>query len=303
MRSFEGRAAVVTGAGSGLGRAMAERFAAEGLVAVVADNRVEAAEEVARAIVARGHRALAACVDVTDAAALEGLAARLDDEVGGAAVLVNNAGVISHTPLAETDEVGWRWIVDVNLMGIVHGVQAFLPRMLASGRDAHIVNVASLAGMVGAAGLVANRFPFGTAPPRQKGAMHGYLTTKYAAVGISESLLAELGGTRVGVSVLCPSHHEDTAIFENSAKFRPDSFGGPMNAAEVEATSGNTERRRDETYTVPRPKRYSDECAARVLRAIHEGHFYVFTHPETRAAVEHRFTQVMAGFDDSANFS
>ncbi|HEY6532983.1 MAG TPA: hypothetical protein VIY72_11800, partial [Acidimicrobiales bacterium] len=99
-----------------------------------------------------------------------------------------------------------------------------------------------------------------------------------------------------------PSHHENTHIYENSATFRPSEVGGPMSEAERTATFGDTDTKRDEQYKVKRKERYPEECAARVVDAIHNHQFYVFTHPETRSAVEHRFGQILAGFDDADAF-
>lgn len=303
MDVLDGRVAVVTGSASGLGRAMAERFAREGMTTVVADNRLGEAEAVADEIAGGGGRAVAVGVDVTDRDSVIALADRVD-ELGGASVLVNNAGVVSYTPVSAPEEAGWRWIVDVNLFGVVYGLQTFLPRMLATGREGHIVNTASLAGVVGGGGLAANRISVGDREPDELGAMYGYMATKHAVVAISETLARDLSGSRIGVSVLCPSHHENTGIFENSARYRPAAFGGPMRPEEAEATFGRTDQQREEALGPRRAQqKFPDECAARVVRAIREGHFYVFTHPDTRAAVEHRCTQLSAGFDDSASFT
>lgn len=302
MKTLEGGVAVVTGAASGLGFAMARRFAAEGMSVVVADNRGAEAQTAAGVITDEGGRALAVEADVTDRASLAALADRVDDELGGATVLVNNAGVVSHTPLAETDDAGWRWIVDVNLLGVVNGIQTFLPRMVASGLEGHIVNVSSVAGVIGGGAVHGNRLERGPTAPARVGSMHGYLATKYAVVGLSEGLSSELRGSPIGVSVLCPSHHEDTGIFDNSARNRPAEAGGAMSASEVQATVGDVDKLRDEAYKVPRPKRYSSECAERVVHAIANDHFYVFTHPETRAAVEDRYAQLLAGYDDALAF-
>ncbi|HEY6533713.1 MAG TPA: SDR family NAD(P)-dependent oxidoreductase [Acidimicrobiales bacterium] len=300
MDNFEGGVAVVTGAASGLGRGMAERFAREGMTAVIADNRIDDASSVADAIVAGGARAVAIEVDVTDRGSVIALADRVD-ELGGATVLVNNAGVLSHTPIGEPVEDGWRWIVDVNLFGVVYGVQTFLPRMLTSGRPGHIVNTASLAGVVGGGGLQQNRITVGDGSP-DLGSMYGYMATKHSVVAVSETLARDLSGSPIGVSVLCPSHHQNTFINENSAEFRPEQAGGPMDDAERLATFGRMDAQRDEQYKVKRKERFPEECAARVVEAIRTGQFYVFTHPETRLAVEHRFRQILAGFDDSAAF-
>ena len=301
MDRLVGKVAVVTGSASGLGRAMAERFAGEGMTAVIADNRLADAEGVAAAIERTGGRAVAIEVDVTDRDSVVALADRVDDELGGASVVVNNAGVVSFTPIGQPEERGWRWIVDVNLFGVLYGIQTFLPRMLEHGGEGHIVNTASLAGVVGGGGLTSNHIETGESAP-ELGAMYGYMATKHAVVAISETLARDLSGSRIGVSVLCPSHHEHTGIFENSARFRPDSAGGPMSAEEQRATFGRTDEQREEAFGWRPKHRLPDECAARVVRAIREGQFYVFTHPETRAAVEHRYAEMLAGFDDADSF-
>jgi NAD(P)-dependent dehydrogenase (short-subunit alcohol dehydrogenase family) len=281
---------------------MADRFAQEGMTAVIADNRVAEAEVAAKEITDAGGRAVAIEVDVTERASVDALADRVDADLGGASVLVNNAGVVSHTPVARPEEQGWRWIVDVNLFGVIYGLQAFLPRMLASGREGHVVNTASLAGVVGGGGLTANRIRVGTDTPDVMGAMYGYMATKHAVVAISETLALDLSGSRIGVSVLCPSHHENTGIFENSARYRPEAAGGPMTSEEAYDTFGRTDEQREAALGPDRPQKMPDECAARVVRAIREGHFYVFTHPDVRPAIEHRFAQLLAGFDDADSF-
>jgi NAD(P)-dependent dehydrogenase (short-subunit alcohol dehydrogenase family) len=303
MEQLEGKTAVVTGAASGLGRGIAERFIAEGMTVVVADNRLDAAQTTAAEIGGDGGRAVAIEVDVTSRDSVVALADRVDREFGGASVLVNNAGVLSFTPVGEPEERGWRWITDVNMFGVVHGVQTFLPRMLERGGEGHIVNVASLAGIVGGGGVMGNRIRTGDGKP-ELGAMYGYMATKHAVVAISETMAGDLSGSPIGVSVLCPSHHENTNIYENSARFRPASAGGPMTEGEMQATFGNTDAKREETYgDRKRVERFPDEAGARVVRAIREGHFYIITHAETRAAIEHRFTQIMAAYDDAASFT
>jgi NAD(P)-dependent dehydrogenase (short-subunit alcohol dehydrogenase family) len=188
----------------------------------------------------------------------------------------------------------------VNLFGVVYGLQTFLPRMLDSGRECHVLNVASLAGVIGGAGTTDNRLHLGVGKA-QFGAMYGYLATKHAVVAISETLAGDLRDTPIGVSVLCPSHHEHTGIWENSARYRPESFGGPMTKGEIEATGGNLEEKSASSRVAF--QREPSECAARVVRAIRDGHFYIFTHPETRPPVESRLRQILKAFDDAQAFS
>jgi NAD(P)-dependent dehydrogenase (short-subunit alcohol dehydrogenase family) len=125
MDAFEGEVAVVTGSASGLGRAMAERFAQEGMTSVIADRRLRDAEAVADSILRTGGRAAAIEVDVAKRDSMLALADRVDAELGGASVLVNNAGVIPNTPILEPEDLAWRWVIDVNLLGVIHGLQVF----------------------------------------------------------------------------------------------------------------------------------------------------------------------------------
>ena len=299
MDQLEGKVAVITGSASGLGRGMAERFAQEGMTVVIADNRFAEAQSVAAQINDNGGSAVPIEVDVTSRDSLEALADRVDADVGGADILVNNAGVVSYSPVLKSEEMGWRWIVDVNLFGVVYGLQTFLPRMLDRGRECHVLNVASLAGVIGGAGTTDNRLHLGDSKP-QFGAMYGYLATKHAVVAISETLAGDLRDTPIGVSVLCPAHHQNTGIWDNSARYRPESFGGPMTKREIEATGGNLEEKSASAREAF--AREPSECAARVVRAIREGHFYIFTHPETRPPVEMRLQQILKGFDDAQAF-
>ncbi len=180
-----GRVAVVTGAGSGIGRAIALALARGGAEVHVADVDAERATAVTGEIVTSGGRATAHVVDVTDAQAVEALA-DASFEAAGVDLLFNNAGVGHAGFVADTPLADWRRIVEVNLMGVVHGVHAFLPRLLAQGRPAHIVNTASMAGLVPSAGLVP------------------YTTSKFAVVGLSESLDLEVAPKGIRVSALCP---------------------------------------------------------------------------------------------------
>ena len=294
MRELAGKVAVVTGSGSGLGRAMAKRFATEDMTVVVADNRLDAAEGVAEEIVALGGRAVPMSVDVTERASVMVLADRVESELGGVRLLVNNAGVGAPSSLLEPEESGWRWVMDVNLFGVLYGIQTFVPRMLAAGEEAHVVNTSSMGGVIGPARFEHNRTTGGKGWPVDSGPMRSYMVSKHAVVALSEGLAGDLTGTPVGVSVLCPAHHVDTGIYENSANHRPNEYGGPID--ESGGLAAESAKRRREGGKDPA------ELAARVVRAIRERHFYIFTHPETRTLVERRFEQIMAGFDDAASF-
>jgi NAD(P)-dependent dehydrogenase (short-subunit alcohol dehydrogenase family) len=185
-RELAGRAAVVTGAGSGIGRSTALLLARLGAAVHVADLNGDAAEAVTAEIAARGGRATAHLVDVTDPASVEALAERVFSAEGAVDLLHNNAGVGHAGPVDQTSLQEWQRILAVNLMGVVHGIHAFVPRMLTQGRPAHVVNTASMAGLVAVAEM---------AP---------YCTSKHAVVGLSESLNSELSPRGIHVTALCP---------------------------------------------------------------------------------------------------
>lgn len=296
MEQLKGRVAVVTGSASGLGRAMALTFGQEGMKVVVADRRLAEAERVAAAIRDAGGSGIAIAVDVTDRGSVEALADAVDRQFGGTHVLCNNAGVVARTPVLDPEETNWRWIVDVNLFGVVYCLQAFVPRMLAKGEEGHVVNTASVAGLW--AGMTDASSPAGPgeAPQRRKAAsQYGYTATKYAVVGITEALRAELAGTAIGVSVLCPNAHL-TDIFYNSAENRPERFGGPANspgriAQQIEKGSVNAAGMKDPM-----------EAAARVVDGIRGQHRYIITHPADRPVVAARFRQLLEGYDQAAAF-
>jgi NADP-dependent 3-hydroxy acid dehydrogenase YdfG len=188
METFEGRTAVVTGAASGIGRALAERFAALGMNVVLADVEEPRLAETAAHLRESGANVLPVVTDVGSGDSVDALAAKAFDTYGAVHVLCNNAGVGGGGPIAALTTNDWKWVLDVNLWGVIHGIRAFLPTMVASGEEGHIVNTGSIAGMITAPGLGA------------------YGATKFAVVAISETLHAELtlADSRVGVSVLCP---------------------------------------------------------------------------------------------------
>ena len=274
MKELRDRVAVVTGAGSGIGAALVAACAAEGMRVVAADVEAGAVAEVAQAVRADGADVEVATTDVRDAGALEALAARTWDRFGGCHLLCNNAGVMVNRPVAELAPEDWRWITDVNLGGVANGLGAFLPRMIAQGGEAHVLNTASVAGLAafGAMGLGA------------------YAATKFAVVGLSEHLRGELelAGIPIGVTVLCPGA-VPTRIAE-SERNRPAELatGLPLKAEGADPTS-------PELGAVA-PER----VAAIALDAVRNNEAYAITHPDMRALVETRATALLGAFDAAA---
>jgi NAD(P)-dependent dehydrogenase (short-subunit alcohol dehydrogenase family) len=269
-----GRVAVVTGAASGIGRALVEAFAAEGSGVVVADLDAAEAEVVAAGIRATGADALAVAVDVSDVAAVEQLAATTLERFGRVDVLCNNAGVSTFNLFRDQTLDDWKWVVGVNLWGVVHGVQTFVPIMRDQGTPAHIVNTASIAGLVSGVAFIGP-----------------YCATKVAVVSISETLAQELAieESPIGVSVLCPSS-VDTKVME-SERGRPAELGVEQRTEMAESVRLMIR----DGFTGPTGLKPA-QVAARVLDAIRDGEFWIITHRDLAPTVEARFGGILAGF-------
>ena len=275
MRELNGKVAVVTGGGSGIGRAMALAFADEGMDVAIGDIEAGPAEAVAGEVRAKGRRAIAVVCDVTDLDSVRALAAAAKAELGAYHVVCNNAGVISGGPTPEMSAADWEWVLDVDLNGVVNGVLAFLPGLVEQG-EGHIVNTASIAGLV---------------PVAAPGVIN-YTAAKYGVVGITETLYDELAPLGIGASALCPGV-VNTRISQ-SARNRPESAGGPVTdpGPPLELPPG-IEMPRIIGANVREP----EEMAAHVVEGVKNDHLYIVTHPETREAVEERFAAILAAYD------
>jgi len=262
---LSGRTAVVTGAASGIGLAFTERFISEGMRVVMADVDESALAEEASRFEAAGADVLGVLTDVRDPASVEELRDQALSTFGAVHVVCNNAGVAPAGPMVETTAADWRWVVDVNILGVAHGVSAFGPLMVEQG-EGHIVNTAS------EAGLVTNDF------------IGVYCATKHAVVGLSESLWREVHPLGVGVSCLCPNLI-NTRIFE-SERNRDDGVEVRPNEAAVLAPL----REAIEATGLP-----PSAAADAVVDAIRGDRFWVFTHEFTPGLAGVRFADIEAG--------
>jgi NAD(P)-dependent dehydrogenase (short-subunit alcohol dehydrogenase family) len=272
----DGRVAVITGGASGIGRAMAELFASEGSAVVVADLDADGAAVVAKGITDRGGSADAVEVDVSDPGSVDALAGFTRDRFGGVDLLCNNAGVSTFNLIQDQTLADWRWVLSVNLWGVIHGVHSFLPIMRGQGRPAHIVNTASVAGLLSGVAFIGP-----------------YSATKVAVVSISETLSQEfaIAGLPIGVSVLCPSATE-TRVME-SERNRPGQLGSETRTEMAESVRLAIK----DQFTGPQGQPPS-QVARRVLEAVRAGEFWIITHPFERPAMETRLSGIMAAYPE-----
>ena len=274
MKDLQGKVAVVTGGASGIGKAVAAKAAGEGMKLVIADIEEGALKDAERELAGGGADVLAVQCDVAEGDSVRALRDRALDRFGAVHLVHNNAGVGLGGPIWEIPESDWRWILGVNLWGVVHGIAAFLPLLVAQG-EGHVVNTASIAGLTSA--------PF----------LGPYNATKQAVVAISETLYKDLqaaGVTGVGVSVLCPGFVQ-TRIAEsdrNRPAWAPDREveGAPEMRAAIQALVDTG---------IP-----TVAVADAVLDAVRNDTFYILTHPELDEAVRTRFEDILGRRPPSA---
>jgi NAD(P)-dependent dehydrogenase (short-subunit alcohol dehydrogenase family) len=268
MNELSGKVAAVTGAASGLGRTMALAFASEGMDLALADVDEPGLKTTVDLVSSHGVKTYAMRIDVSKQDQVDDFAARSVAKLKAVHLVCNNAGVAVSGAAWENSSAEWQWILGVNLWGVVHGVRAFAPRLIAQD-EGHIVNTASVAGLI--------------SPP----GMGAYCVTKHAVVALSESLHHDLRerGSRVGVSVLCPAY-VPTAIAD-SEKNRPP---------EISAFEKSKERLAKEAAlrkAIAAGKLSADDVARAVVAAVKENRFYILTHPAIKAAVRARMEDVL----------
>jgi len=265
-----GHVAVVTGAGSGIGAALAAAFGAEGGRVVIADVEAGSLERVDASLQAIGIETLVVPTDVSDADAVSRLARATLDRFGRVDVVCNNAGVSTFNLLADQTLDDWRWVIGVNLWGVIHGIQTFLPILRAQGTPAHIVNTASVAGLW-------SGVPF----------IGPYAVSKVGVVSVSETLRDELGaeGSAIGVSVLCPGS-VSTNVME-SERNRPAAMGSEVRTA----TAEQMRKLIRDGLTGPDSKQPA-AVAAMVVDAIRRDRFWIVTHASAAPVLEARFAAI-----------
>ncbi|MBS0472082.1 MAG: SDR family NAD(P)-dependent oxidoreductase [Proteobacteria bacterium] len=274
MKDFKGRTAFITGGASGIGLSMARAFGRAGMNVVLADIDLSAAKNAAERLASEQIKAAPVYIDVTDRASVKSAALDALAAFGKVHLVCNNAGVAVGGQIGTVRERDWDWIIDVNLKGVVYGTETFVPLIKSHGEGGHLVNTASMAGMISPPGL------------------EPYCATKFAVVAMSEGWAAQLAPQNIGVSVLCPGFVK-TRIHE-SGRARQDKYGG---TGDVDPGVGAT---REEAASNVLNGIDPDIVGQRVLEAVRDGDLYIFTHPHFKDFVQARFGAIMAAFDKAA---
>ena len=270
MQQLEGKTAIVTGAASGIGLGMARAFAREGMAVALCDIRGDRLDAALAEVRKLGGKAIALVTDVSDRASVRDESDAAVKAFGELHVACNNAGITIHgRSVAELTPQEWEWNIGVNLYGVIHGLEVFLPLIRRHGGEGHIVNTASIAG-------------FQIGGHRRSGS---YGAMKFAVVALSESIAYDLKDSSIGVSVLAPAAVK-TRIY-TSGENRPARFGGPY------SEPGN-----DAFQSELNDGLEPDVVGERVVRAIRHNEFYVFTHMHTKDWLLARHQRIIAAFDE-----
>ena len=271
MQEFRNKVAVVTGAASGIGRGIAERCAQEGMNVVLADIEEPALQEATESMRRSGATVLSVRTDVSKAGDVEELARKTLDAFGAVHLLFNNAGVGAGGSVWESTLADWQWVMGVNLWGVIHGIRTFVPIMLAQDTECHIVNTASIAGLIYAPQLSS-----------------AYLVTKHAVVALSEHLQCTLAErhAKIDISVLCPGW-VNTAIMD-SERNRPHELQN-----EPASPNPGDDAIEREIRAALQSGMSPDVVADFVFRTVRSGRFYILTHPEANALVQQRMEGIL----------
>lgn len=272
MQDFKGKTAVITGGASGIGLALARQALLEGMQVVIADVEDSALETAQEELAHLSGKVLAIHTDVSKAEDVQRLAETAFKRFGSVHLLCNNAGVGGGTSVAGSALKDWQWILGVNLWGVIHGIHFFVPAMIQQGETAHVLNIASISGLVAGPG------------------MGLYKASKHAVVSISETLYCEMKARSlpIGVSVVCPAHVRTRIM--NSARNRPPELSDPEApplSPQVQAALAHFRQQIDNGLP-------PEEIARQSFAAIREDRLYVLTHPECKPQITERMKNILA---------
>jgi NAD(P)-dependent dehydrogenase (short-subunit alcohol dehydrogenase family) len=269
MRELAGKTAFVTGGASGIGLALGRAFAEAGMKVVLADIEADALAAAVESLQNFQPNVRGVVCDVADAASVESAAETSYKAFGNVHIVCNNAGVGGGNGIDSISLGSWRWVLDVNIFGVLHGIRTFLPHIRAHGEGGHFVNTASMAGLESGAGF------------------SPYATSKFAIVAMSEGLAMQLKPLGIGVTLFCPGFVR-TRILE-SGRNRPARYGPAQPNPAAARIAGLVQSGSDPS-----------QVAALVLAAIREDELYVFSHPELRPRIDERFAAILAALDKAA---
>lgn len=275
MKDFQGKVAVVTGAASGIGRALAGKSVQEGMKVVLADVEERALKQAEEELQAGGAQVVAVRTDVSQADEVEALAKITFETFGAVHLLFNNAGVGAGTTVLESSLADWQWVLGVNLWGVIYGLHFFVPRMLAQDSEGHIINTASGAGLISSAGLGI------------------YKVSKHGVVTLSETLALELAarGARLKASVLCPGV-VSTRIMD-AERNRPQAFANAPEEQHVSPETAAMEAALQAFSQLVQAGLAPSQVAEMVFDAIRQEKFYILTHPTTKQGVQLRMEDIL----------
>jgi NAD(P)-dependent dehydrogenase (short-subunit alcohol dehydrogenase family) len=275
VETFEGRGAVITGGASGIGLASGREFAQRGARVVLADIDQNSLDRAVEGLRADGAEAHGVICDVTKLDAVEHLADESFRLLGEVNLVFNNAGIAYAAPISDVTNGDWRWVIDVDLWGPIHGVEAFLPRLIEQGGDRHLLFTASFAGMVSNAGL------------------GPYCVAKFGVVALAESLSRELKAEGIGVSVLCPMIL-DTPIMSNSERWRNNDYGARSTLTD-DAVAGLSGMITPTDVDVQ-----ADDVARLTAAAVVANRLYILPHRASRDSIRRRFERIDRTYEEQA---
>lgn len=270
MKDVQGKVAFITGGASGMGLGMARAFSAAGMKVMIGDIEEEPMNRAVAQLNAAGGNAAGVKVDVTQLESVSEAGVAVTERFGKVHIICNNAGVGVGGKCETASMHNWKWVMDVNMWGVVHGLQVFVPLITSHGEGGHVVNTASMAGMYGLQG----------AGP--------YNASKFAVVGISETMMAEHAKDNLGISLLCPGIVATN--ISSSGRNRAEAYGGPVQPNEKDKSAEMLAKGLD-----------PDIVGKLVLEAIQDDQPYIFTDPSLRYLVERRTQYILKGYDWADN--